>query len=162
MTAEEMFRRKIEIDGIKERRDALRDSINEQRKAYQEKTKQLTDELRGKALDSVKKTVPNFSEDFIKKAAKSEGFTDAEIDGVLLDPRSAKVLWKAAQYDQLQSAKTEAIKKASTAPPMLKPGSANPMSPDVKSDLAMRKQQAKATTSAEKARIIQRRLEQRF
>jgi hypothetical protein len=45
---------------------------------------------------------------------------------------------------------------------MVKPGATRPMPQNVKNDLALRKAQASATTSAEKARIIAQRLEGRF
>ena len=165
LATDDLLRKRIEIDGVKERRDELAKTVESKRSEFEESVKKSTAELRQKSLEALSKSVPNWSEATLKavrERAESEGFTGDEIDRIMLDARSAKVLWKAAEYDRLKAATGKASQAASAAPPIVKPGAVKQMQPAVKNDLALRKQQSTAKTSSEKARIIAQRLEARF
>lgn len=165
LATDDLLRKRIEIDGVKERRDELAKAVDSKRSEFEESVKKSTAELRQKSLEALSKSVPNWSEATLKavrERAESEGFTGDEIDRIMLDARSAKVLWKAAEYDRLKAATGKASQAASAAPPIVKPGAVKQMQPAVKNDLALRKQQSTAKTSSEKARIIAQRLEARF
>jgi len=165
LATDDLLRKRIEIDGVKERRDELAKTVDSKRSEFEESVKKSTAELRQKSLEALSKSVPNWSDATLKavrERAESEGFTGDEIDRIMLDARSAKVLWKAAEYDRLKAATGKASQAASAAPPIVKPGAVKQMQPAVKNDLALRKQQSTAKTSSEKARIIAQRLEARF
>lgn len=165
LSTDELLRKRIEMDGVRDRREELAATVESKRAEFDEQVKTSTTALRKKALDALAKSVPNWSEAMLKtvrERAEAEGFNGEEVDRILLDARSAKVLWKAAEYDRLKAATGKASQAASAAPPIVKPGAVRQMAPAVKNDLALRKQQSMAKTSSEKMRIIAQRLESRF
>jgi len=138
----------------------LQKAIDGKRNEFMGKQQQIANELKAKARDVVRKAIPNFSDkvaEAIAAHAMEEGYTKQEIDAIW-DPRHAKTLWKAMQYDQLQKAAIKTPK----APAVVKPGASNPMPQATKNDLAMRKAQKSASTSSDKAKVIQARLEASF
>jgi hypothetical protein len=159
MSMEQMFKQRLEIDQVKEQRVAIKESIDGKRVKHQEEMKSKLSELRAKSRELAAKSIPNFSEETeksIRGYAASEGLSDAEIDNVLLDPRSAKVLWKASQFDKVRAGTAKAV-EATTK--VVRPGATSEKMPEaVRAKLDMRKAMAKAETSGDKARIIEERL----
>ena len=70
------------------------------------------------------------------------GFSEQELANVY-DSRAVLTLWKAAQYDKLQSAKPSITKKVSEAPKMIKSGVSQPR--DSSDELRKLKSRAKQT-----------------
>ena len=102
--------------------------------------------------------------DAVRKALEdmwiNEGLTDAEIDNVLLDPRSYKVIWKAMQFEKVQAG---AGKAAAAAQKVVRPGASGERMPQATGDkLNFNKAMKQAKTSGEKARVIETRLEGMF
>lgn len=158
MTTEQMMRTRIEVDQVRERRESLRQSMQGKRAKFDEAVKAKLSELKAKSRELAAKSIPNFTEETekaIKQYAMAEGLSETEVDNVLLDPRSAKILWKASQFEKVQS---DAGKKVPAAVKALKPGGTNPMSPKTASDLNFRKAMHNAKTSGDKARVIEDRL----
>ena len=76
---------------------------------------------RVKADEEAAKRIPNFNAETKKdlvKSARDLGFQDYEIAEVD-DPRVYQALWKAAQWDKLQSSKANVVKKVAEAPKTL-------------------------------------------
>src|SRR6185436_16393377 len=145
----------------KENREAIARALQAKQQEFGQKYEQAVGEAKTKSLDAISKQIPNWSEATLKELrdhAKTDGYTDAELAAIDLDPRHIKTLHKAMQYDKLMASKAKAVQTAAKAPPMVKPGQHRPMSQAVKNDLALRKAQASAATSADKARIIAQRL----
>ncbi len=61
----------------------------------------------------------------IREFGLKSGFSEHELAGVY-DSRAVLTLWKAMQYDKLQSAKPAITKKVSEAPKVIKPGVSQP------------------------------------
>ena len=59
------------------------------------------------------------------RQVESVGITSDEMRSRFADPRILQLVYKAAKFDALQSGKTEALSKATKAPPVLKPGATN-------------------------------------
>ena len=141
-------------------------SIQEKRNKFTSDLQSKIKDLRAKAREIASKSINGFSEDTektIREYAKSEGLNDTEIDNVLLDPRSFKVIWKAAQYDKIKAGTSQAADKAAKADRVLKPGVAgNRMPKETMNKLNFGKALAKAETSSQKARVIEDRLSQVF
>lgn len=149
----------------KEERDELDRSLSTKFSQYTQKREETIKEIRGKAAEVISKKIPSWNETIAKEVrehAKSDGYTDVELQSMDLDPRHAATLYKAAQYDKLVASKAKAVQTATKAPPMVKPGTTRPMPQAVKNELALKKAQATATSSSERAKIIQQRLEGRF
>lgn len=162
MSSEQMIRQKIEMDSVKDRRAALAESINGKRSKFISDMQAKIKDLRGKSRDIASKSIEGFSEDTertIRDYAKSEGLTEREIDGILLDPRSIHVMWKAAQFDKIKAGTTAAGDKAAKVDRVLRPGAAGERMPkETAEKLNYEKALKKASTSGQKARVIEDRL----
>ena len=161
MSSEEMWKLSRQVDQLKERRAELTNGLNQKWQGFQGEQRRLADEAKAKALEHVSKSVKGWGPDAakaIRDYALSEGFSASEVDSIG-DPRVVKTLWKAQQYDKLQS---QSLQGKVKAVPTVKPGSSNPMPQAVKDQFAYKKQIASAKTSAQKAQVIQKRLESMF
>lgn len=162
LNTDQMLRAKVEIDNVKERKALLRQSIDDKRGKFQTDVRARMDELRAKSRDMASKSIPNYGEDTEKAMrvfAKSEGLADSEIDNVLLDARSQKIIWKAMQFDKVQAntGKVDSIQRT------LKPGAASERMPqNVRERLDYGKAMKTARTSGDKARVIEGRLQGMF
>ena len=124
MSTEEIMRHRIEMDTAKDRRTAVADSINGKQRKFMDELQSKLGQLRGKSRELASKSIQGYSEETektIREFAKSEGLADREIDNVLLDPRSVKILWKASQFDKI---KAGTAKAGETAERVLRPGTA--------------------------------------
>jgi hypothetical protein len=137
----------------KQREQFQRDIEGKRQEFIQGQTKAF-EELKTKSMDIVRKSIPGWSPELaqeITKHALSDGYTQQEISSIT-DPRHVKTLWKARQFDLLQAkAKTPAAK----TPDVVKPGASNRMPQQVKDNLSFRKGLKAATSSTEKARLIE-------
>lgn len=163
MNTEQIMRNKIELDTIKERKAALKASIDEKRTKFQDEMKTKLGELRGKSRQIAATAISGFSEDTekaMKAYALGEGLTESEFDSISLDPRSFKIVYKAMQFDKVQA---NVGKATDTASKVIKPGAASErMPPDVRNRLEYGKALKGARTSAQKATVIEGRLEGMF
>lgn len=102
---------------IEEKAHGLRGKMNEQHELLQYDKQQR----QNKADEEAGKRIPNFSEETKKsmvQAAKKLGFHEAEIRDVD-DPRVYEALWKAAQWDELQTKSASVKTKVKDAPKTL-------------------------------------------
>jgi hypothetical protein len=151
---------KQEVYLLDKQMSSLQQGIDGKRQEFGREQTRIANELKAKAKDVLQKSIPNFNEQLAKDIAEhaiSEGYTKQEIDAIW-DPRHAKTLYKAMQFDRLQKAAVKAPKPVV----VVKPGASNPMPAQVKTDLNMRKAQKSASTSSDKAKVIQARLEASF
>jgi hypothetical protein len=159
MTTDQIVRQKIEIDTLKEQRANLKAAIDGKRNEFNTGVKAKFDELRGKSRELASKSITGFNEETekaVRAFAQTEGLSEAEVDNVLLDPRSFKLLWKAMQFDKVQAGATKATETATKAARVLKPGGAGERMPqEVRDKLEFGKAMKSAKTSAEKARVIE-------
>ncbi len=160
MTAEQMLRQRIELDSIKERKQALQDSIASKRSQFTTNMQAKLTELRGKSRELASKSIQGFSEETEKAMrdyAKTEGLTDPELDNVLLDPRSYKIVYKAMQFDKVKAG-TGKVNQAVDR--VLKPGAASERMPQgTANKLNFNKaMKAAGNDSGAKARVIENRL----
>lgn len=159
MNAEQMFRQRIELDQIKEQRDALKQIISDKRGSFQSDMQARIADLRGKSRELASKSIDNFSDETEKSMrafAAAEGLADKEMDNVFLDPRSFKIVWKAMQYDKIQKG---TVKATESVGKVLKAGAASERMPAAKvNDLNFRKAMKAASTSGQKAEVIEERL----
>ncbi len=159
MTMEQMVRQKHEIDTIERERNRIQKSVDDKRARFSDEMKSKFSELRAKSRELAAKSIPGFSEETekaIRTHANSHGLTDQEVDSVLLDPRSAKILWEASQYAKVKAGTTQAVESATR---VVKPGASNEKMPQsVVDKLNYNKAIKKAVTSGDKAQLIEARL----
>jgi transposase-like protein len=122
---------------LDKQREQIHQSIQGKRNEFMQGQEKSLNELRTKAMEVVAKTIPGWSEKVkadIATHAKQDGYTEQEL-GNIFDPRHARTLWKAMQYDKL-SEKARAVVKAS---PVAKTVPSNTMTPQTKATLNFRK-----------------------
>lgn len=142
MSTDDALRYKLQLDGWRDQKSALEKSIGEKRQGWEKKQHEAYTKMVDDSLAVVAKRIPGWSPAVAKSVtehALSEGYTDHELRRANTDPRLAVTLWKAAQYDKARSSATPAVAQAKAA----KVSSSQPMSPQVKSQLAFRKTIAK-------------------
>ena len=166
MTTDQILRNKVEVDNVKERRLALKESVDSKRAKFNDEFTAKVNELRGKSREVASKSIPGFGEETekaVRDYAMREGLTAKEIDNVLLDPRSVKVLYKAMQFEKVQAGTQKAVDSATKADRVLKPGAASERMPNEKAaELNYRKAMNQAKNSSQKARVIEDRLAGKF
>ena len=153
-----IYRRNAELEELKERKEGLKAAIDEKRGAFNTQRQAKIAELKGKSREAASRSIQGFSEQTeaeVRKFALTEGLAEAEIDNVMLDPRSTKILWKAMQFDKVQAG----TKKVDQTVKALKPGVAGERMPAERaSKLNYQKAMKDAKTSAQKANVIEQRL----
>lgn len=158
MSTDQILRARLELDNVKDRRTQLQESIATKRTKFMDEVNTRIKEMRGKSRELASKSINGFSEEAEKSMrayAADAGLTESEIDNVLLDPRSYKIIWEASQFRKVQASAA----KVDTAAKHLKPGAASERMPDdVKDKLNFRKALKSAKTSSEKAVHIENRL----
>jgi hypothetical protein len=159
MSTDQMLRHKVELDQIKERRSDLQKAISEKQSKFQSDFQTNLSQLRSKARELASKSITDFSESTEKDMrafAAAEGLGDMEMDNVLLDARSFKIVWKAMQFDKIQKGTGKA---AEAVGKVLKPGAASERMPAAKvNQLNFHKAMKSAKNSGQKAQVIETRL----
>jgi len=159
MDMNQLFRHKMELDQVKERRASIVQSITDKRNKFNSELSAKIAELRGKSRELASKSIQGFSEETekaMREYAKAEGLADPEIDNVLLDPRSYKIIYKAMQFDKVKAGTGKAVEKVGQ---VLKPGAASERMPaETARKLNFSKAMNAAKTSAQKANVIEERL----
>jgi len=160
MPVEQMLRHRLEIDSIREQKQTLLDSLGQKRAQFKEQMQARIQELRGKSRELASKSISGFNEDTekaIRTFGVAEGLTEAELDNVLLDPRSYKILWKALQFEQVKAGTQKVDGKTER---VLRPGAAGERLPAKTADKLNFHKAMKAAgdNSAAKARVIEQRL----
>jgi hypothetical protein len=126
MDVEQMVRTRHQYDQIKEMKADLEKQLQGKRQSFDEKVGKLKTEAREAGMKYIQQKIKGWSDDKGKELMSyglNEGYTSDELQNVM-DPRIVVTLWKAAQYDRLQSGKTEVMNRARNAPPVVKPGAA--------------------------------------
>jgi hypothetical protein len=159
MDFETMTRTRLEMDRVKDAREEINSSIQNKKGQFEQYRKKMISEATQKGNEYLKKHIQNWGPDVAQDLTQygiKEGYSDVEL-GSLTDPRIIKTLWKARQWDQLQSQKGT-VKRAEKVAPVIKPGASNKAQVQ-NDDASYRKALRSAKTSSDKARIIQERIE---
>lgn len=132
---ETLSRMSMAAANLREEKAKLKETIDGKRSEFRNQMLGQWDEMASKARDVIVKAVPNWATVAPKVAeyALQEGFVYEHITGHdrktgervgpgVVDPVFARTLHKAMQWDQLQASKATNFKKATNAPPVLKPG----------------------------------------
>jgi hypothetical protein len=96
--------------------------------AMQQQKQQAMQGRLQEALPKVKSAIKDFSPDVAKQLAeyaKNTGYSQEEIEAISFSAPGVISLWKAREYDRLQSAKPKVQKQVANLPPVAKPGARN-------------------------------------
>lgn len=157
---------------LRDQRDDLRREIAQREQAIGQKAQQL-DNMRQAheakqwdlAVKGVKERIGSITpaEDMaMLKQAEVLGFSLKELRGRYADPRILQAIYKAAKHDAAQSGKTQALKTARQAPPVVKPGSTDPAMSARMKDLNWAKQMKNAKSTKEKNALAEVKLSKFF
>ena len=154
LSSEEMFRKKIELDGLKEQRAALAEGLQAKYAEFEEAQKQSYQELLETGAQVLKKVIPNWSQEKqreVRDFALSKGFSQQEVSSIV-DPRHVEILYKASQYEALQGKKGDAVKAVSKT---VTPKARTPRQTKSDKKLALRNQlKSKQLSDKAKANLI--------
>ncbi len=162
MTAEELWKISRQVEQLKDQREQLSKGINGKWQEFQGQQNTLLQQARAKAEEHVSKSVKGWGPE-VQRAltdyGQSQGYTSEELSQLSFDARYVNTLWKAQQFDKLQS---QQVQGKVINVPTVKPGSSNPMPQHVKDNFALQKTLKSAKSSGEKAKAIERALMNRF
>lgn len=88
------------------------------------------------------------------RTVESLGITPKEFKERFADPRIIAAVHKASKWDSLQASKSGAVKAAQKAPPVVKPGAANPNAAAVARDKGLRERLHKSGDLRDAARLL--------
>lgn len=91
----------------------------------------------------------------IRNYAKGLGYTDQDLS-MVYDHRVVAQWYKAMKYEQLMSGKTQATKKVSEAPKMLRPGTSTPEARGTQEVKKLREQVRRSGKKGDAARLFER------
>lgn len=164
LTTDQLIKVKMHVDNLKEAERAKLTEVHGKAQEFQGRINQSLQELQAKGQDVLKKAIPKWGSEEVKSLTEygvSQGYQQHEL-AQLFDPRHVITLWKASQWDKLQSGKPLAQQRAQDAQPVLKPGSSNPEMNARMAKVRFAKDIKAAPTSQDKAKLIQGRLERMF
>jgi hypothetical protein len=141
------------IGTIREKGQKFEQEMAEQRRLAVEKGKEY-----------LKRSVPSWSQSAEKEAiswATQKGYSDQFVQASV-DPIQVEAWYKAAQWDKLQSQKGAVTQKANAAPPIGKPGASQAQNTKAQKDRLYRTALSQAKSSADKAKIIDARIAEKF
>jgi len=104
-----------------ERERIMQQQMQEQQQTLQQKVAEEAQKLAAVLPEFVDPQKGDVVRKEIRNYGKQLGFSDEELANVY-DSRAVLTLWKAMQYDKLQSAKPNITKKVNEAPKAIKPG----------------------------------------
>ena len=116
MPSDELFRKKIEIDGLQKNAAELKQQLESKYGEFQKTQEQAYTELLNKGAEILKQTIPDWTADKqkeLREFALTSGFTEQEVNSII-DPRHVRMLWAASQYEKLQTAAPKAAEKVTT------------------------------------------------
>lgn len=163
MTTDQIVRARLELDQLRGQKQELERSLQGKWQEFQSKTDAERQKVRKEMVEHLSKTIPSWSDDTksaIEKYAQSNGYPEIAVQN--MSAMDYQIAWKAMQFDRLQAEKGSAVAKASKAPPVVKPGPVKHMPKDVQDRLNFRKAMKKASNSSDKARLIERRMAEKF
>ena len=164
LTSNDITKIQMAISDNDQKRDNIIREVQNRNTGFQQAQEQLHAELLTKGTEVLRQKIPGWGQQQQRQVhdyALATGFTEQEI-GNVVDPRQVEALWKASQFDALQSGKSAAVKKV-VSTPSIKAKSRNPMPEDVKAKLNLRKTlKSSKLSSKEKARAIEKSFGERF
>lgn len=167
--AQDLFKLKMQVDALKSKREDLKNALNGRRQQFAQQLKARRDEIQKGLPDQVRTRIQTWGDqsmDDLSQYALSRGYTQIDVQNLALSPRDIETMWKAQQWDKLQTTKGDALKRAQKAPPVIKPGATKRMPDDTRDKLNYRKaleaSRKRGDPAGKTAKIIQKRLEKRF
>lgn len=120
----QLIKLREQLNQLKDQRATVADAIKAKRQGFDEKIKSFTQEASAAGLKYIQQHIKSYDEKTqaaLKDYGLREGYTPDELSKII-DPRIVVTLWKASQWDSLQSSKAGVLNKAQQAAPVVRPG----------------------------------------
>jgi hypothetical protein len=127
-----------------EQQERLQAHLQAESVKLQEAIPEIADPVKGQAIKTD-----------IRNYAKKLGFTDQELAQVY-DSRAVTAIYKAMQYDKLTAGKSDAVKKVTQAPRMMRPGTSTPEARESQEGKKLREQLKRSGNKNDAARLFER------
>lgn len=163
LTTDEIVRARFELDQLTRQKQELQTTLQGKYQEFRQKQDLERSKIKQELEQHLAKSIPSWSSETkgaIEKYVQSNGYPEMAVQN--MSAMDYQVAWKAMQFDKLQAEKGKAVSKAAKAPPVVKPGAVNPMPKATQDKLNFRKAIKKASTSSDKARLIEQRLAKMF
>lgn len=173
--SETLSRMSMTAANLREEKAKLKESLDNKHGQFRSQLLNNWDDLTGKAKEVIVKSIPNWDSvaSQVAQYALNEGFPFEHITGHdrktrervgpgVVDPVFAKTLYKAMQWDKLQSSKASTPKKIANAAPVLKPGAPENRSPKQVGLMNFQKALKSAGSESRKADLIGERIASKF
>ena len=120
----QLIKLREQLNQLKDQRAEVEGKIKAKRGEFDERIKGLTQEAVSAGLKYIQQNIKGYdakAEKALKDYAQSVGFHAEELSRVI-DPRLIVMLWKASQWDGLQSSQAGVLKRVAQAAPVVRPG----------------------------------------
>jgi hypothetical protein len=163
MSTDELVRSRMSLDNLREQRATVAQQVQAKQGQFQQHIAQLTAEMAERGEQYLKRSIPQWDANVKREVIEFAltRFSPAELQNIY-DPRLVQTLWEANQYRQLQSQTKATLTKARNAPPVVKPGSSNPMPRKTAQYLNYRKALNTAKTPGQRDAVIAARVAQKL
>ncbi len=159
ISAEDANRYLLEINQLRSRRELIDKTLRGKRSEFDAAMTEHRQTLHKQGSEFLRKAIPKWDDQLAKAVtehALNDGYTSEEVANIL-DPRMVRTLWKAREYDLLQTQKADAVKKVTAASPTVKPAAVQAQNKEKGEFLNYRKSLAQAKTPAQRDAAIQAR-----
>jgi hypothetical protein len=163
MSTDELVRSRMSLDNLREQRAAVAQQVQMKQGQFQQYIAQITSEMSQRGEQYLQRSIPKWDANMKREVVEFAltRFSPGELQNIY-DPRLVQTLWEAHQYRQLQSQTSATLTKARNAPPVVKPGSSNPMPRKTAQFLNYRKALNTAKTPAQRDAVIAARVAQKL
>jgi len=128
LDTEQLLRTRAQLDQLKDAHAEVEKAIKDKRADFEGKIRDASAQAVQAGQNYVEQRIKGFDDSRKQELfayGLTEGYTRDELDR-LTDPRLVVTLWKAQQWDVLQSSKPGITRKAAQAAPAVRPGAATP------------------------------------
>ena len=158
-----LVRARHALDQLKDQKQQIQSEVQNKHQQFQHGMQALMAEARDKGNEYLKRTIPSWGPEIQKELSGygvKEGYSDVELNS-LTDARMIKTLWKASQWDKLQSQKGATQQKVTQAPPVVRPGAVNNNN-QANRDRAFKSALKSAKTNSQKLSVLDQRIAEKF
>lgn len=125
MQTDELMRTRLQYDQLKEAREKAKQSLDQKWGQFNQTRDAQMKALEKAGRDEAARRISGFDEKQARELAdyaKTAGYTEAQVGMLFYNPLDIEMIWKAKQFDALQSTKGALQQRANKAPPMSRPG----------------------------------------
>ena len=163
-----LVRTKHSMEQLEKEQRKVEESLGQKRQALSQHMQGLRQQAVSEAAKYLAKNIPGWQsgndlDKYILNYGLNEGLTENDLVNIAIaKPQMIKAMYKAMEWEKLQSQKTSTAKRAATAPPVIKPGSVPPTPSKDQQKQAIVKQLHQAKDPVRKKALFEQALMAKF